>query len=313
MTPYEDTKTNGQRGATVPRFTLDRRPRVWVQTVGNDRDPANGYNGHLLQGEAHAVNWAQTRIAGLLDVTGALPVVIHVAPGKRAACRRYTAAFAAATPPAALAAFSAIRDEARARGATIEPYIGWAYDPESSKSNRTNVKGAEYCVSINSTPGVFAKWCDEQYRGWINGRVWLDELEDTRLPARQMADALERVTWATVGGEAFPIVGIGAGAAPGGLKYTINTTRAKERPWLTTYKNMATFDPTGEWTADPQTTEMHVILTKGDVPTPEGMVELAALLTARGFIVGIGWDTPTEVARTIVDSQRIVNTNMGAS
>jgi hypothetical protein len=304
MPTYEEDKTSSQRGATAPRFTIDRRPRLWVQTVGNDKDPANGYNDHLRKGAAHAVNWATTRIAAILAATGPTPVILHVAPGKRTACRRYTAALAQATPPDALAAFTALRDEARKVGAPIEPYIGWAYDPDSSRSNRTNVKGAEYCVSQHTTPGVFAKWCDEQYRGWITGRVWLDELEDTRLPARDFADALERQTWATVGGEAFPIVGIGAGAAPGGVKYAINQSRAKERPWLTTYKHLATFDPTGEWTADPQTTEMHVIVTKADVPTEQGMIELAAILNNRGFIVGIGWDTSPDVARVIVGSQR---------
>lgn len=312
MPTYEDTKTNGQRGATVPRFTLDRRPRIWVQTVGNDRDPANGYNDNLLKGEAHAVNWAQTRIAAMLEATGPTPVALHVGPGKRSACRKYTATLNAATPPDALAAFAAIRDTARAAGAPVEPYIGWAYDPESSKSNRTNVKGAEYCPAPNMPQAVFARWCDEQYRGWIGGRVWLDELADSGSPANLMATALERTTWATVGGEAFPLTSIGQGAAPGGKRYAINTARAKERPWLCVYPFMATFDPTGEWTADPRQTEMHVIITKADAPTPEGMVELAALLTNRGFVVGIGWDTPTQVARTIVDNQRIVSTNMGA-
>jgi len=34
------------------------------------------------------------------------------------------------------------------------------------------------------------------------------------------------------------------------------------------------------------------------------MIELAAILNNRGFIVGIGWDTSPDVARVIVGSQR---------
>ena len=287
-------------------WTLDRTPQIWVQWSGNDKDPLRMLDNRLLGGFETGDSWVAGRLLPLLWKLGPVPVAPHVIGGKRMVDATYTATFAKGASAVVNRIYrDRLLTSCRENGSKVRPYVGWAFDPNADTSWATAIAGGEKCPTIlgeGVTEWIRAQFLDGSSLGLFDDRLWLDELSDPGKPAPAYAAALEKALRCTVGGEALPINDVGEGNALGGRKYVLDPARISQRPWLCTAAWLKGFDPDRQFTVNPKTTEVHVVVRGSDSNT-QGLVRLVADLMSRGFIADLGWEIPPDTAARLFKMQ----------
>lgn len=284
-------------------FTRRRELLVFVSFNGNRiEDPERGYDNRLKTAEgARDLIFGRTK-ALLLAVGRRCEVMLHVPGGVKAGHPKLTAALDPSIPEPVKEACVSLRDFADLDGHWFTPYVGWPANPFNAASIETEGTDGQRWSPVELQPEIRDQWIDGQYRDWVKDRVAVDELSDLTTPAPQWGKALERACWCDVVGEALPLLPVGdrSDRKGYGKVFEFDSARINERPWMVLWDELLRCDPDRKLRA-PMDSELTVIISPWYFRTNgkfdrSAMIAAAKDLVASGFRLGIGADTPTNLA-----------------